>query len=155
MIRFEVKPEERIVTAEFVSAKTGEPISWFDEIQKQLTNTVFSQQPWLAECKDLWKDVRTSVAGVDTVAVAHCHENDVFDENIGKEIAKARLLLRWDNVTYDSIHLVKNLVREELEKVTNSANFALYGMWRSFEKHQKELQQACERSDEEDIDAIG
>ena len=155
MIRYEVKPEEKIVTAEFVSAKTGEPISWFDEIQKHLMSTVFSQQPWLAECKGLWKGVRTSVAGVDTVAVAHCHESDTFDENIGKEIAKARLLLRWDNVTYDSIHRVKTRVREELENTTNSANLALSSMWKSFEKHQKELQQACERSDEEDIDAIG
>ena len=155
MIRFKVKPEEGIVTAEFVSAKTGEPISWFDEIQKQLMNTVFSQQPWIAKCKGLWKDVRTSVAGVNTVAVAHCHESDAFDENIGKEIAKARLLLRWDNVTYDSIHLVKKRVREELENVTNSANFALSGMWQSFERHQKELQRAYERVDEEDIEVIG
>lgn len=150
-----VKPEEGVVTAEFVSTETGEPISWAEHIQRRLMNSVFGKYPWLTHCRGLWKEIRTSVADYDTVAKAYCHEEDVFDEETGKAIAKARLLWRWDCVTYDSISIVKRYIRNELENVYNSANMAQSTMWKPMEKHQKALMAAYHKVEDVDAGCVG
>lgn len=63
------------------------------------------------------KQVRSVVSPKNMVMVAKCHPNDVWDEEKGKAIARAKLLAHESNIRLSLYAIAYNIVEEWLCKI--------------------------------------
>ena len=148
MIEYYVDAQERTVTAEFVSKETGKPVSWFEQIvQKHLISAIFGKNQNLAQYQPLFMAIHKRLNSMAQVGIARCHEDDIFDEEIGKKIARARLLMKWDNAVYNCTLLTKLYLHDEITKRYSSADGILSRIPCSVVQHHADLFEARKQAE--------
>lgn len=150
MIKYYVNTKERTVTAAFVTKETGRPVSWFEQIvQKYLMGAIFGKnQQNLTQYQPLFADLQERINSIVKVGIARCHEDDIFDEEIGRKIAKAKLLMKWNNAVYNCTLFIKMYLHDEITKRYDSADRILSEVPRSVVQHHMTLLEACEQAGE-------
>ena len=148
MIEYYVDVKERTVTAEFVNKETGKPVSWFEQIvQKHLISAIFGKNQNLAQYQPLFAGLHKRLNSIAQVGIARCHEDDIFDEEIGKKIAKARLLMKWDNAVYNCALSIKLCLHDEITKRYYSADRILSEIPCSVVQHHRDLFEARKQAE--------
>lgn len=149
MIRYYVNHKERTVTAAFVTKETEKPVSWFEQIvQKYLIGAIFGKNQNLTQYQPLFADLQERINSIVKVGIARCHEDDNFDEEVGKKIAKAKLLMKWNNAVYNCTLFTKLYLHDEITKRYDSADRILSKIPRSVVQHHIDLLETCERPDD-------
>lgn len=99
MINYIVDKEKGIVTAEISNCK--------DDVKKHIAK----QFGFIGELDELNKDLAKACRISDKfTGVAKCHPEDIFDEEVGKRIAKQRVLDKYSEARVNALNRVDNLI---------------------------------------------
>lgn len=98
MVAYFVNKDKRVITAKFVyNNQPFADINTFTVLKNTCWN-ILSGTNTGAFVHDIVKSVLASWG--EPIGKAVCHPNDVWDEEKGKQIAKERLLKRWDRLKH-------------------------------------------------------
>ena len=93
MIKYEVNVAERTVTATISGCQ--------DDVKNRLSKNIPSK---VFEAKDVQKAMRISES---YTAKAKCHPEDTYDEEVGKSVAKAKLLNKYNAARVKALNRVE------------------------------------------------